>query len=307
MRRFYTGGVNNPKKILVLFIVLAIAGAILQSFVGVNYDMKDYLPEDSNSTVSLDLMNEEFDGGIPNARVMVKDISLAEALEYKEKLKDCAGVTDVMWLDDGVNIYQPLEMADIDVVETYYKENTALFTVTIDEARRIEAVDAIREVIGDENAMSGDAVSTALATTSTVNEIRMITALAILIVTLVLIFTTTSWVEPFIVLAGLGATVDYAILLTSRYMELRHTMAKKEAIMTVIPTVTTSLLTSGIVLSSVGFLLNSFSSHGILAQLGLFLGRGTLLSMVIVFFVLPGLLYIFDGLIKKTTLNSNFK
>ncbi|MGN0553910.1 MAG: hypothetical protein ACI4I1_11020, partial [Oscillospiraceae bacterium] len=82
--------------------------------------MADYLPEDTHSTVSLDLMNEEFDGGIPNARVMIKDVSIAKALEYKEKLKNCEGVTDVIWLDDTVSVYQPLEMADADTVETYY-------------------------------------------------------------------------------------------------------------------------------------------------------------------------------------------
>ena len=330
MRRFYTGVVNNPKKILVLFIALAIAGAILQSFVGVNYDMKDYLPEDSNSTVSLDLMNEEFDGGIPNARVMVKDISLAEALEYKEKLKDCAGVTDVMWLDDGVNIYQPLEMADIDVVETYYKENTALFTVTIDEARRIEAVDAIREVIGDENAMSGDAVSTALATTSTVNEIRMITALAILIVTLVLIFTTTSWVEPFIVLAGLGVAIminlgsnlifgeisfvtnaagpvlqlavslDYSIFLLHRYEEcLLKCPDRKEAMIDALCKSTPSILSSGLT-TVIGFLALLFMRFGIGPDLGIALAKGVAISLITVFVFMPALILKTYPLILKT-------
>lgn len=56
----------------------------------------------------------------------------------------------------------------------------------------------------------------------------------------------------------------------------------------------------------VGYLLNGFSSHGILAQLGMLLGRGTLLSLAIVLFVLPGLLYIFDCLIRRTTKGANF-
>lgn len=46
MRKFYSGGVDDPKKILVLFIALAIVGAILQNLVEVNYDMTDYLPAD---------------------------------------------------------------------------------------------------------------------------------------------------------------------------------------------------------------------------------------------------------------------
>lgn len=65
--------------------------------------------------------------------------------------------------------------------------------------------------------------------------------------------------------------------------------------------VTASVLTSGSVLTVVGFLLGRFSTHGILSQLGMFLGWGALLSLTIVLFVLPGLLYLFDGVIRHTT------
>ena len=104
----------------------------------------------------------------------------------------------------------------------------------------------------------------------------------------------------------LGATVDYAILFTDRYMEFRRTLTKKEAITETVSAVTVSVLTSGTVLALVGFLMSAISSHGILSQLGLYLGRGTLLSMTSVFFVLPGLLYLFDGLIQHSTLNLHF-
>ncbi|MCI5620958.1 MAG: hypothetical protein MR355_05270 [Lachnospiraceae bacterium] len=70
--------------------------------------------------------------------------------------------------------------------------------------------------------------------------------------------------------------------------------------------ITTSILTSGSVLALVGFLMSFVSTHAILLQLGLFVERGALLSMTSVFFVLPGLLNIFDGLFQKTTLKVNF-
>ena len=88
MRKFYSWVVRNPKKILAFFFFAAVCGAVLHNFVVVNYDMTDYLPEDTGSTVSLDLLHEEFDGGIPNARVMIKDVSIAQAMEYKEKLQN---------------------------------------------------------------------------------------------------------------------------------------------------------------------------------------------------------------------------
>ena len=92
----------------------------------------------------------------------------------------------------------------------------------------------------------------------------------------------------------LGATVDYAILLTDRYRECRQTMDKKESIVETISAVTVSILTSGSVMTVVGFLMGYISTHGLLAQLGKFLGIGTIFSMLIVLFVLPGMLYLLD-------------
>ena len=95
----------------------------------------------------------------------------------------------------------------------------------------------------------------------------------------------------------LGATVDYAILMTDRYKENRQTLPKKEAVVQTISDVTVSILTSGLTLTVVGFLLSGFSSNQLLAQLGLFIGRGAVFSLSIVIFVLPGLLYIFDRVV----------
>ena len=121
-------------------------------------------------------------------------------------------------------------------------------------------------------------------------------------------YNNSSYVYEFLIISSiqLGATVDYAILFTDRYLEFRQNMEKKDAIVQVIAAVTPSLLTSGSVMSGVGFLMGYISSHGILSQLGLFLGKGTLLSLAAVFFVLPGLLYLMDGVIQHTTKEIRF-
>ena len=100
-------------------------------------------------------MNKEYDMSIPNARVMISDVSISEAIDMKQKLLDIDGVDDVTWLDDVVDTYIPLGTQDKDVVENYYKDNNALFTVTVDEQTRLETLNAIRKLIGDENSMSG--------------------------------------------------------------------------------------------------------------------------------------------------------
>ena len=94
----------------------------------------------------------------------------------------------------------------------------------------------------------------------------------------------------------LGATVDYAILFTERYKENRQTLDKKESIVETVSNVTVSILTSGVTLTVVGFLLGIISTHGLLSQLGYFLGKGTICSMIAVLFVLPCFLYVTDGI-----------
>ncbi|MCS0542791.1 hypothetical protein NXY55_22715 [Aeromonas veronii] len=76
---------------------------------------------------AMEIMEEEFEGAVPNTRVMIHDVTIQEALGYKEKLSEIDGVSDVTWLDDAIDIKTPIEMADEETVESYYKENNALF------------------------------------------------------------------------------------------------------------------------------------------------------------------------------------
>ena len=104
----------------------------------------------------------------------------------------------------------------------------------------------------------------------------------------------------------LGATVDYAILMTDRYRENRADLPKREALVKTVADVAVSILTSGSVLTVVGLLMGHISSNRLLSQLGLLLGRGTMFSLAIVLLVLPGLLSVSDGLVmgrraKKST------
>ena len=330
MTKFYKRVVNHQKLIISIFLVLAVIGAVCKQFVAVNYDMNDYLPEDSPSTVALDTMEKEYDGGIPNARVMVQDVSVSEALEYKEKLLAVDGVSDVTWLDDVESVTVPLETLDTDTVETYYKDGNALFSVTIDEDKRISAVSDIRDIIGDDNCMTGSAVSTAVATTSTVKEISTIAIIAVAFVLLVLILTTTSFAEPFLVLAGLGVAIlinagsnlmfgeisfvtnaagnilqlavslDYSVFLLHRFAECRQTTDDpKEAMVQALTMSTTSILSSGLT-TVIGFLALCLMQFQIGPDLGLALAKGVALSLITVFTFTPALILRTYKYIDKT-------
>lgn len=320
MERFFDGVIKHRKLIMIVFGILFVISLFTQSLVAVNYDMNSYLPEDTASTVALDTMEAEFEGGIPNARVMISDVSIPEALEYKEKLLDVEGVTDVTWLDDEVDVKQPMETMDMDVVDNYYKDETALFSVTIEEDETIPAVAAIRELIGDENAMTGSAVSTAIATESTTSEISKIAAFAVLFVLIVLFITTSSWLEPIIVMLGLGVAIvlnagsnlifgeisfvtnaagnvlqlavslDYSVFLIHRFEECRREeadafLAMKNALVKSV----SSILSSGLT-TVIGFLALIMMRFGIGPDLGLALAKGIAISLIVVFVFMPGLI-----------------
>ena len=99
----------------------------------------------------------------------------------------------------------------------------------------------------------------------------------------------------------LDATVDYAIYLTEKYKENRTALdaGKKEAVKMTVAECIPSIFTSGSVMTLVGLTLGAVSMHGVLKEIGYFLGIGTRLSVILVLIVLPGLLYLFDAVVIK--------
>ncbi len=330
MERLFRCIVRHKKTIVAVVLVVAAMCAVLRGKVCVNYAMTDYLPEDSASTISLDVMQAEFDGAIPNARIMVRDVSRAEAVQIKKQLKQCTGVTDVTWLDDMVSPIIPMAVLPESMVETYYKDRNALFSVTIDEEQRSEAVKELREIIGDDNAMTGDMVSTAIATDSTVNEVRRISVGAVLFVLLVLILTLTSWAEPFLVLLGLGVAIvinagsnlifgeisfvtnaagsilqlavslDYSVFLIHRFEKCRREYdTVEDAMVAALCQSIGSVASSGLT-TVIGFLALAFMRFRLGADLGLALAKGVGISLILVFVFFPCLLLLFQPWIART-------
>jgi len=99
----------------------------------------------------------------------------------------------------------------------------------------------------------------------------------------------------------LGATIDYAILLTQRYLEKRATGDKKESAIYALTQSVGSILPPTLILMVAGLFLGIISTNGIISQMGIILGRGAALSCALVISTLPHLLVIFDPLILKTT------
>ena len=97
----------------------------------------------------------------------------------------------------------------------------------------------------------------------------------------------------------LGATVDYAILSISNYRELRKRLNKKESAIKMTKFSMHSIITSGTILVICGYVVSFISKLPAIGQLGHLIGRGAIVSMAFVIFLLPALLMIFDGLLVK--------
>ena len=103
----------------------------------------------------------------------------------------------------------------------------------------------------------------------------------------------------------MGATIDYAIVITNRYMELKTIMSHRDAVIETLNQSFPTILTSGSIMTVAGFLIGMISTNPPISSLGLALGRGTLNSIFLVMTVLPQLLILGDTLIERTAITLN--
>lgn len=321
---------KHRKLVIVLFVAAAILCVILQFGVYVNYNIVDYLPENAESTKALNIMREEFESGVPNARVLIPNVSITEALEYKKALSKIDGVSDLMWLDDVIDLHEPLEMADKSLVETYYKDGNALISLAIREDDDLRIVREIRELIGENGAVSGNAVVSATSKEMSAGETTRAMIFLVPLIIAILVITTNSWIEPLLFMAAIGVAIllnmgsnllfddisfitfsvapilqmavslDYAIFLLGSFQKYRETTDDIEEAMSLamkrsLPAVLASALTT-----LFGFLALVFMRFEIGANLGLALAKGIFFSLVSVMVFLPCLTVSCCKLIDRT-------
>ncbi|HHW31538.1 MAG TPA: MMPL family transporter [Clostridiaceae bacterium] len=324
---------KHKKIVLTIFITAAVLCIIFSLQVKVNYNIVDYLPKDAQSTTAIKIIEDEFKGEMPNTRVMLTDVSIQQALEYKAKLSAIEGVTSVSWLDDVIGLgtlkTTPLEFLDTSIVKNYYKDNCALMTLSIESGKEISAVNAIYELIGENNAAAGEAVNAAKTQEMSVTEVLNAMVILLPVIVIILIGSTTSWLEPLLFLFTIGIAViinmgtniiygeisfitqtvspilqlavslDYAIFLLHSFNEHRLSQDPQKAMVLAmkqsLPTVAASAATT-----VVGFAALIFMRFGIGADLGLNLFKGVLLGFISVIVLLPVITLMSYKAIDKT-------
>ncbi|NLV86501.1 MAG: MMPL family transporter, partial [Clostridiales bacterium] len=330
MNQFSSVIIRHKKSVITTFAIISVVCLFLFFFVDVNYNMVDYLPSDAQSTQALKIMENEFSESMPNASLMLENVSLMEAFEYKEKLLAIEGVTQVMWLDDVMDISQTLEMGDKEIIEGFYKDDKALFSITIAKGLEKEACNEILSLIGDDNALTGDAPALVFIRETTASTVIKAFAILLPVIILILILSTTSWLEPLLFLLAIGISIvinmgtniifgeisfmtnsispilqlacslDYAVFLLHSFQDHRKKCADvnkamgyamKESMSTVAASAATTLF---------GFLALLFMNFGIGADLGISLAKGIIFSFISVMVFLPALILSTYKLIDKT-------
>ncbi|MGN0794918.1 MAG: MMPL family transporter, partial [Aristaeellaceae bacterium] len=272
--------------------------------------------------------------------LMVPKGNTARESALSAAIRQLDAVTDVLSFVDNAGVSIPMEFLDESTRSLLISDNYSRMVISVklplegEETFRVigEVRDIAQRNYPDTWLLAGEGVSTLDLKQTVTADMTLVNLLAIgaVFVVLLLSFKSLSlpvllvlaiegaiWINlsvpyfmgssifylAYLIISSiqLGATVDYAILMTDRYLENRQHMDRKDAVVETISAVTVSILTSGLTLTVVGFLLGFISTHGLLSQLGMFLGRGTVCSMLIVLLVLPGMLYLLDGFILRTT------
>ena len=192
MDRLIWGIINHRKAVVALFMAVAVVFACMIPFVKTNYDMVKYLPPEAQSTHAVEIMNEDFSQSMPNANVLVTDVSIAQGLSIKEQLSSLDGVEMVLWLDDVVDVSIPPETADETLVKQYYRDGDALFQVAIADGEEGTVVPAIRDLVdayGEGNGVAGEAADNQSMMEGTVTQVGLAIVLVVPIITILLIIT----------------------------------------------------------------------------------------------------------------------
>lgn len=330
MDRFANAILKHKKAVLLIFLIATIACAALSMTVNINYDLMDYLPDSAPSTIALDVMEEEYAKDPANARIMVQDVTIPEALAYKEKIRQVDGVQEIRWLDDVQSLTVPLETMPQETVEDWYKDGCALFSVTVDTSKQAQCLADIRAILGDKGMMAGSCVDTVAVIDSTSSELSRMMTIVIPIVFAILLLTTSSWFEPVLFLATIGIAIvlnmgtnvifgtvsfvtkaagailqlavsmDYSIFLLHRFAEFRRTgMDVQQAMIEAVKKSTSSIMASGLT-TVIGFAALILMRFKIGPDMGLVMAKAILLSLITVLVLLPVLAVYSYRLIDKT-------
>lgn len=309
--------VNNTKVIIVTYLILLIGSLFFMQKVDVNQDNASYLPRDMNSYQAVEKLSDEFQiNGSSN--LLLRNIEFEEVEDIRSEIESLDGVNRVV-----INGNED------------YKNNSALLNIYFvygnDDKKTWDSIDEIKNIIGNSGDLTGAAALSKSTSDRISEEIPTYSIAAGILIIIILLLSTISYLEPVIFLITIGIAIvinmgtnyilgeiswvtysaaallqlavsmDYSIFLLHRFHEEREKGNEpKEAMQKSMKLSFKSIFASGIT-TIAGFLALVFMDYGIGMDMGIVLAKGVFLSLVSVMTLLPVLVIIFDKLIEKTT------
>ena len=332
--------VKHYKAFIVTFIIVLIPALWGYTHYEVYYDLAGTLPGNLDSVVANDKLDETF--AMNSTHIILCDSSLEpkEVNEMMSKIDDVDGVKATLGLDSLVGPTVPREMIPSDIKEVVMDENYQMlmisseYKVASDEVN--DQCDKIEKIMKkyDKNAMLiGEAPCTKDLITITNHDFNVVSTVSIGAIFLIIACVFKSISLPIILVAviefaifinmgipaftgtklpfiagivigtiQLGATVDYAILMTTKYRKARYNgVEKQEAITSALGASMQSVIVSALSFFAATFGVGLYSNVDMIASLCSLMARGAIISMFVVIFILPSMFMIFDKIICKTS------
>ena len=309
-----------------IFFVLLVASAVMFNFVNVNYDLTNYLPENSTTRESIELMKDEF-GATGTASIMITKTTKEDAEVLAQKIENTETVATAVL---SRYKFAPASTTKGCALISIFLENGDYTTEAQKAIEDIESLMKAELQNGQEYYLTGSAVVAGASRNSILGQIPTIMLVAIAIVLLVLAFTTRSWIEPIILLIVIGTAIiinmgtnlllgeisfisnsvasvllialamDYSIVLVNRFREEREKDPDVvQAMKNTIKGSLTTIISSGLTVMA-GLISLVFMDYKIGLDLGLVLTKGVFISLLAVIFLMPSILILFSKIIKKT-------
>lgn len=334
--------IKRHKLIFIIFLILLIPAYLANNKVGIYYKLDESLPKTLDCIVSNTELKEKFNIVSPEIILVDKNISNQNLSNMTKSISDLEGIDLVISPNNFSEMGIEEEMLNDEIKSIFESDNYKLvfinstYEIASDELNaQVEELNRIikkydeKALLAGEGPLMKDLVTISDQDFKNVNASSIICILIIMLIVLkslslpILLILTIEFaiflnmsipyfsgtVLPFVapIVLGtiqLGATIDYAILMTSTYIENRKDgNPKEESMKQTLSTCVNSILVSGLCFFAATFGVGIYSELEMISSLCTLISRGAIISMIVVILVLPSILLLFDKVIIKTTKN----
>ncbi len=339
--------VKHSWLFLIVFLGLLYPAIYGYNHTKVYYDLSDTLPDKLNCSQANKLLAENFDK-TNSIYMILADTNLSkdDSIAMIDEIKELDGISTAMSLDSVVGAELPTEMLPDSLVSELKGNEYQImmistnYAIASDEINdQIDKVDEIAKKYDAKSMVIGEAPCTKDLITITDKDFKTVSIVSIAAIFVIIFFVLKSISLPVILVAAiefaifvnmgipyftgtsipfissvvigtiqLGATVDYAILMTTRYKRERAAgESKKEAISIALGTSIPSIIVSALGFFAATFGVGMIASVDMISSLCILMARGAIISMLVVIFILPSLFVLFDKLIINTSIGFKSK